>query len=173
MLTIIGKAMERGQDFRTESARRDVQRQIDAAEVHAQAITISSKIKRGIWHDGRLDCVAGNGVMSELGFGDEPMTENDALFAGDFDAGAQSEWGNKHGQYTSIRDSSSRNIVNSLPVVIIKNFASRNASSREELLVALANWAAELAKNKVSSFNWELRPLIHTISDCARICCQR
>jgi hypothetical protein len=33
------------------------------------------RIQRGEWHDGRLDCVAGNGVMSELGIGDEPMDD--------------------------------------------------------------------------------------------------
>lgn len=31
------------------------------------------RVKRGEWHDGRLDCVAGNGVMSELGVGDERL----------------------------------------------------------------------------------------------------
>ena len=34
-------------------------------------------IKRGAWHDGRLDCVAGNGVMSELGLGEEPTFDSD------------------------------------------------------------------------------------------------
>jgi hypothetical protein len=35
------------------------------------------RIRRGAWHDGRLDCVAGNGVMSELGIGDEVYADMD------------------------------------------------------------------------------------------------
>jgi hypothetical protein len=31
------------------------------------------RLARGEWHDGRLDCIAGNGVMSELGIGDERL----------------------------------------------------------------------------------------------------
>jgi hypothetical protein len=35
------------------------------------------KIEKGIYHDPRLDAVAGTGVTSELGVGDEKMTEKD------------------------------------------------------------------------------------------------
>jgi len=71
------------------SALKDVsahgQRERKRAQEHAQDDILMAaaearelqEIKLGIWHDGRLDCVAGNGIMSELGLGIEEPTVYD------------------------------------------------------------------------------------------------
>ena len=49
---------------RRSSIARDGEREVERAEM-------KEKIERGVWRDGRVDCVAGNGIMSELGVGIE------------------------------------------------------------------------------------------------------
>jgi hypothetical protein len=43
--------------------------------------------------------------------------------------------------------------IDALPIVIIRNFAIKNAGNREILLTVLADWAAALVDNKVSFLN--------------------
>lgn len=57
------------------------QDEADHLQMEAERRRRLDLIKRGAWHDGRLDCVAGNGVMSELGLGEEPTFENDLYSA--------------------------------------------------------------------------------------------
>jgi hypothetical protein len=146
MLQVIGKALENVQNTRQQGAKHKAQCEIDQAEAEERHLRINAMIRAGQWHDGRIDCVAGNGVMSELGYGDEPMLDKDAEFVAKSDAVAKAE-GEKTALTAELTD---RQLVNSIPVVIIKSFASRNAAIKEELLAALANWAADLAKNKVN-----------------------
>ena len=40
--------------------------------------------------------------------------------------------------------------VSALPVVIIRNFAAKNAGKREDLLSVIAEWAATLVDEKVA-----------------------
>jgi len=42
--------------------------------------------------------------------------------------------------------------IDALPIVIIRNFAIKNAGNREILLTVLADWAAALVDNKVRIF---------------------
>ncbi len=59
----------------SSSRRSTIQKQLKAAEElemrRVQAARRQQAILEGTWHDGRLDCIAGNGIMSELGVGDE------------------------------------------------------------------------------------------------------
>lgn len=103
------------------------------------------KIHRGEFHDGRIDCVAGNGVMSELGVGDEPFGENDwdvevveVLSEEDYAAGGKK----KH------RTDEELERINALPVVIIRNYEDKTGN-KEDVLDVLAQWAATMVENQV------------------------
>lgn len=129
----------------TSSHRAAIERQIKNDEQREvsriQAERRRNQIRQGIWHDGRLDCVAGNGIMSELGVGDERFDEADAV---SFTAKEHSENEEKAGKYQQRFDT-----VNALPIVIIRNYTTKIGSDREELLTVLAQWAASLAEKQV------------------------
>lgn len=59
---------------------------------------LRERIQEGLWHDGRIDAVCGNGVMSELGVGIERFREADAdprPRPSDDDASQQVQLGNR------------------------------------------------------------------------------
>jgi len=131
------------------------------------------RIFQGTWHDGRLDCVAGNGVMSELGIGDEV-----------FDTGVDWEDGafmmeelkrEKEVEDELLRKERTAEEVEAtttLPVVIIKNYGARGSVYREELQKVLSQWVASLIENKVCCRI--VTSLSHRgIADCACCRCQR
>ncbi|BEJ12329.1 hypothetical protein CspHIS471_0207890 [Cutaneotrichosporon sp. HIS471] len=123
-------------------------------------------VEQGTWHDGRLDCVAGNGPISELGFGIEEMTENDVsgvapllgstapitgeavpptgssiAFDKEIKAATQSD-------RPDVDVDSDAELIKTLPVVVLRNFAFKPA--RGELWSVLAEWGASLIENKVA-----------------------
>lgn len=120
------------------------------------------KIEAGLWHDGRIDVVCGNGIMSELGVGIERFTAADA--DPPRAVAAETEVFNEKGERVN-RSSGDRQAeqakqrqehaedlqsVEAMPVVIIKNFDSKGGGARkEELLEVLAQWAASLAEGQV------------------------
>lgn len=150
----------------SSSHRKAVQHKIDeqtrAEEKQAAEESRRERIRRGTWHDGRIDCIAGNGVMSELGFGDELMgdddmeaTPKDALKRFGDDNTREREAASKK-QAGEDRERKQRSVedgqtVGSLPIVVIRNFAAKGGASREELLSVLATWAATLIENQVST----------------------
>lgn len=105
------------------------------------------ELRMGTWHDGRLDCVAGNGIMSELGIGDELFGERDV--AGSLPVNVRSSDKEKQGVTFAKERMTADVAVASLPIVVIKNYSTKIGSSREELLGVLAQWAATLAENQV------------------------
>lgn len=120
------------------------------------------KILNGTWHDGRLDCVSGNGVMSELGIGDELWG------ADDIDIDEHEGTQNEKQQATNLQveqDAKKQKAkvgveaISALPIVIIRNFDSRaiggmglaaTLNSRENTLNTLAQWAGTLVENQVA-----------------------
>ncbi|KAL1411010.1 mitochondrial escape protein 2 [Vanrija albida] len=123
-------------------------------------------IKAGVWHDGRLDCVAGNGIMSELGLGQEEPTLNDVdgsivplidgnapidgegvppttgLFDKQAAAAAQPP-----AQEDPEIDTEAE-LIATMPIVILRNFAIKPA--RGDLWNVLSEWGASLIENKVA-----------------------
>ncbi|KAH9043412.1 RNA12 protein-domain-containing protein [Lactarius pseudohatsudake] len=73
--------------------------------------------------------VAGGGVIAELGVGDEPFNERDE----DFKPGRRNE------EY----DLSGLKAVNTLPIVVLKNYT---ANGKEEVMGVFARWAAALVE---------------------------
>ncbi|KAJ6618269.1 RNA12 protein-domain-containing protein [Mycena sp. CBHHK59/15] len=126
--------------------QRQIQREVHAAERAHAACVQRERIRRGTWHDGRLDCVAGNGVMSELGVGDEWM-EDDVAIA--LDAADEVAEKRQSEQETAKKQKGKAELeaVGALPIVVIRNFAARG-SNREEIYNVLAEWVATLVENQ-------------------------
>ena len=113
-----------------------------------EADRLRREIREGRWHDGRIDCVAGNGVISELGVGIER-----------FDYGEEED---RFGEETAASDlrthklkSQDVDAVRALPIIVLKNFSSsmsRSSPLKDEMLDVLAEWAVKLSENQVSGF---------------------
>jgi hypothetical protein len=133
----------------------------------AEDAKVRQRIKDGTWHDARLDCIAGNGVMSELGFGDEEMGEKDIdaprsvgvkmTETGEEKSGDEeerkSEEKSKKAEDTKKKQMSEEDLqaIEAMPIVILKGFEAKGGNPRrEELLTSLASWAAGLAENQVA-----------------------
>nr|GAT47512.1 predicted protein [Mycena chlorophos] len=95
------------------------------------------RIQQGVWHDGRLDCVAGNGIMAELGVGDEDFAED--LTGTHDDAKTEKMTERIRADFDTAR---------ALPVVVIKNLDGRGFS--EEIFDVVAEWAAALVEQKLA-----------------------
>lgn len=154
-------------------------------------------VRLGNIHDGRLDCVAGNGIMAELGMGVEPEPNNYASLRRSINTSsvnvmapmpAEEAAENKAnpvdqvpqkqrirpGEYSQLYGPSSiakavaamepydpsqeegkasTADLDQIPVVVIKGFDEKDAGSKghEVLYSGMADWAAALVENKVSS----------------------
>ncbi len=110
-------------------------------------------IRRGGWHDGRLDCVAGNGVMSELGFGIEALRESDYMTASsqadDSEVATLGKTTAKPARRGEEYLDNERDFIASLPVLVLNNFTMK-ASRNTELWNVLAEWGAGLVESRVS-----------------------
>jgi hypothetical protein len=139
----------------SSSRRNEIQRQIKHdAHLEEQRIQRAHKLQaiiHGTWHDGRLDCVAGNGIMSELGVGDECFELANSVNA--MSPEEEEALGTENEKAFKRRKAqNSIDITNSLPIIVIKNYtASFGSSTKEALLEALAQWAAKLIENKVNN----------------------
>lgn len=136
----------------SSSHRSAIRRQVRNHEYEvirkADELRQKDEIRRGTWHDGRLDCVAGNGIMSELGIGDELFGERDGVGPLPFsNLGLDRE--EREETLRRERTTEDGEAVACLPIVVIRNYSTRVGSNREELLSVLAQWAAMLAENQV------------------------
>ncbi|KAI0340659.1 hypothetical protein BDW22DRAFT_1360083 [Trametopsis cervina] len=139
----------------------------------AEEAKIKEKIRQGIWHDPRLDSIAGNGVMSELGFGDERMREADmdAPVAESAHNELKTAVESKEGRAEEkkrekvVNEEKSQEAeearqrqaaddlqaIEAMPIVVLKGFEAKGGSARkEELLNALAVWVAGLIDGQVA-----------------------
>ncbi|KAF8556910.1 hypothetical protein OG21DRAFT_506541 [Imleria badia] len=116
----------------------------------------AERIRQGTWHDGRLDCVAGNGIMSELGVGDEVFSaegSNDGL-----DEGNEAFMMEELKKEREVEDELMRKertaedieAIATLSVVVVKNYGARGGIYTEELQKVLSQWAATLVENKIA-----------------------
>lgn len=171
----------------TGSALIDVNRSLRKAarqEIKAQRATESRKIeeerqmariRKGTWHDGRLDCVAGNGIMSELGVGDEVFSDDDvdAWANGNGVFAMEDLQKEKEMEYELLRKERSVEEVEAvaaLPVVVIKHYGARGSVYREELQKVLSQWAATLIENKVDGvLNWDSSSCLADILQIAHV----
>ncbi|KAJ3533719.1 hypothetical protein NM688_g7243 [Phlebia brevispora] len=151
------------------SYRKQRQKQLEEQRVAqlraADEARTHERIVEGIWHDPRLDCVAGNGVMCELGVGDEFFGEADSDIkkptnVDEKDKGSDGwswnwSWNwNGNGDTkkpTVLANMEELRAIEAMPIVVINNFDSKGSNARKtELLDVLAQWAATLADNGVA-----------------------
>ena len=148
ILEIVGGALKDVSNHARQEHREEVEREKDRVTIRAEHARRRDLIARGGWHDGRIDCLCGNGIISELGLGVEPTDETDlsppniAMRAftiddknietktADADLDAESE------------------LIRTLPIVVLKNFAQKSA--RGELWTVLSEWGANLVENRVA-----------------------
>ncbi|OCH95302.1 hypothetical protein OBBRIDRAFT_878653 [Obba rivulosa] len=155
ILEVVGTGLSRVNVSHRE--RRDrVMKEQERAELRKEAeAVIRERIRKGIWHDGRLDCVAGNGVISELGIGDERLddlgADDQAMQAHNEEKGRFDDSEKAQGMNDMKWNQNNADDLQSMPIVIIKGFESKGGGQRrEELLDVLSQWAATLVENQVA-----------------------
>ncbi|OCF71499.1 exonuclease [Kwoniella mangroviensis CBS 8886] len=172
ILEIVGGALKDVSTHAQQEHQQEAQHLKDDAAIAIERERQRRLISRGGWHDGRLDCIAGNGVMSELGVGDEPYLENDldaappplmddiAPIKGEAvpptsaslplpKSSSPEEIAAKAAQAAANADlDAETEEIKSLPIVVLKNFAQKTAKG--DLWNVLAEWGGSLVENKVA-----------------------
>lgn len=100
-------------------------------------------------HDGRIDCVSGSGVMSELGVGIEKQTPKDS------DEYAPLEQSPVSKPIVLDDEIDQHFDVDELPIIVIKGYLHKEAGKRDDLWDALAEWAALLVENQMAHVIFE------------------
>lgn len=143
MLEVVSRGLSKVEAYHEKEVEYEAKRQESLRQQRERL----NKIQRGEWHDGRLDCVAGNGIMSELGIGDEKFGPDDS----DAGAGEESELLD---DWVGDEDKPNGDLeaMKGLPVVVIRGFEDK-VGGKSELLDVVAQWATSLVDNKVSKSN--------------------
>ncbi|KAG0706364.1 RNA12 protein-domain-containing protein [Suillus ampliporus] len=157
ILEVVGTALKQVDHSLRDSAQRSVKAAQEAEARQVENARTRARIRAGTWHDPRLDCIAGNGIISELGVGDELLEGDDGELTS-FDAmekelvhlNGGGEKANEEELVRQRRSAEDVQAVRTLPIVIIKNYAARGGAYKEELLSVLAQWAATLAENQIA-----------------------
>ena len=165
MLEIVGGALK---DVSANTRHRHQERQEyekNQVDMRAERDHRREMIMRGGWHDGRLDCIAGNGVMSELGLGDEPTCEGDLtqLPPPLLDGNAPIRGEAVPPTATSLAQAvetpgsaltpkgeldAESEVIKTIPIVVLKNFAQKSA--RGDAWAVLSEWGASLVENRIA-----------------------
>ncbi|KAK7048069.1 mitochondrial escape protein 2 [Favolaschia claudopus] len=144
MLTVVRRALKK---VKTSHQRR-VLRQARAEESHWIHAARAEKLRRGTWRDARLDFIAGNGIMSELGVGDECMDEEHFVTLPE-PAGELHHSREELEVRKRQRGRAEIKAVESLPIVVLRNFDTRG-SNRDEVFDKLTEWAASLVESQIA-----------------------
>ncbi|KAF9036944.1 hypothetical protein BDZ89DRAFT_946218 [Hymenopellis radicata] len=141
ILTVTTEALKNVSSSHRNHIRKQMKEEEKQQSRNLESARRESSIRKGTWHDGRLDCVAGNGVMSELGIGDE-------LFGDGEEVEVISEV--KEDERQKQRSAEDVEAVESLPIVIVRNYESKGGASKDELMAVIAQWAANLAESQIA-----------------------
>ncbi|KAI6116935.1 RNA12 protein-domain-containing protein [Pisolithus croceorrhizus] len=154
ILEVVGTALRRVSRRLQNEVKQRIEAERQAETRRECEIRMREAIREGIWHDPRLDAVVGIGVISELGVGDEPLNGLVISSSESKDAGAlESEERRRAAEGELARKERSMKetrTIESLPVVVIKNYAARGRTNRQELQEVLSQWAATLIENQVA-----------------------
>lgn len=150
MLDVVGTGIRHVNSRKQKDLKKQKTASQKALEREAEQALFAEEIRKGIWHDGRLDCVAGNGVMSELGVGIERFSPDDQT-------PTRAEWLEPERQESDAMEKNGRNgvsktqldieAVKTMPIVIVKNFATKRG--RDNILAVVARWSASLVESQV------------------------
>ncbi|PPQ63196.1 hypothetical protein CVT24_005741, partial [Panaeolus cyanescens] len=151
VLSIVTEGLQGVTKSRRSATSRKIRKRELEDQERQQDLERRAKISRGIWHDGRLDCVAGNGVMSELGMGDEKFDLNDTDKPSEDVPSLLEETKETIVSAQKTHNQEESDALASLPIVVIRNYAITSpSSSKSDLLTVLADWAANLVENKIA-----------------------
>lgn len=156
VLEVVGASLKDISDHNREERVKAVEHQKERAERKREEAERSRLIALGAWHDGRIDCVAGNGIMSELGFGVEDISERDTEEQVSMAATSALVPTAVTTPMTPSEVDQERDFVQSLPILILDNFTQK-AAGKTELWSVLAEWGANLVENKVSLRDYAMR----------------
>lgn len=167
ILSVVGNALRRVHTSHRHDAKKRILKEERERNIEEDVRQRQARVKEGTWHDGRLDCVSGNGIMCELGVGDESWDRDVSADSVPTNLEQESrrqekqQLANKQAEEDTRRKTTEADIkaINALPIVVIRNFESKVAggmgltaktNSREEVLNVLADWAGSLVENKVA-----------------------
>ncbi|KIP10314.1 hypothetical protein PHLGIDRAFT_28547 [Phlebiopsis gigantea 11061_1 CR5-6] len=160
ILEVVGTGLRGVNTSHRKQHQREVKEQHKAQLRIEEEAKVREKIREGIWHDPRLDCIAGNGVMSELGIGDELFSELDADVKPPVVATlAVNNGANEKPRRAEDSEAEDKKQASSddlqafeaMPIVILKGFDSRGSGSkREEILTVVSQWAAGLVTGRIA-----------------------
>lgn len=132
----------------SEKATKIAERKRLAAEAEresqAKATTGLAKIEEDGVRDGRMEAVAGTGPIAELGAGVEKATEDDPAVV----VGPRGVSAIKALTEAILPEPKEENAL--LPVIVLKNYASKGEAKQDLLWDVLAEWAAVLTENQVA-----------------------
>lgn len=167
ILDTVGNALRDVSTHARDKRISDQKHKQDAINLAADRERELRLISQGVWHDGRLDCVAGNGIMSELGMGIEAASDADiddaapmmgetapidgeavppttASISFDKEVAAATQ---RPKSEEEVIDSDAE-LIKTLPIVVLRNFALKPA--RGDLWNVLGEWGASLLENQVA-----------------------
>lgn len=150
MLEVVGTGIKKASSFAVQDSEKKL-RSAESAELRRrEEAKRRAAMLRGTWHDPRLDCVAGVGVMSELGFGDELMRPEDqeGSFKNPSSVLTDNEKTSAFSEARQPKTPSELLELKTKPIVIIKNFETKHG--RDDVLGILAKWASTLVENGVA-----------------------
>lgn len=172
ILEVVGSALINVNRSLCKETKQEFKAQIEAEARKIEDARRAERIRQGTWHDGRLDCVAGNGIMSELGVGDELFSTDESTFGMDEMDGLfmmenlKREKAMEDELIRKERSAEEVAAIATLPIVLIKNYGAHGSAYREELQKVLSQWAATLVENKVSS---QVTTHIHPVLNIVRL----
>ena len=175
ILDVAGSALISVNRSLRRATKRKFKAQREAEARKIEEVRRAKRIREGTWHDGRIDCVAGNGIMSELGVGDEAFSLDDSTVGADWEDEAfmmeelKKEKEAEDELTRKERTAEEDEAIAALPVVVIKNYGARSSAYREELQKVLSQWAATLVENKVGNCIVTSLEAYQCTLDCA--CC--
>lgn len=149
MLQVIGTALSNASKRKRKAAEHRTEAAQQAQLEHVERARRQALLRLGTWHDGRLDCVAGNGVMSELGVGDERMRledyDVDPKLVEVVEQIAEKEATPAENLEKTPSDMQT---LQSMPIVVIKNYATKRG--RDDIIAVMSTWAASLVDHNIA-----------------------
>lgn len=149
MLEVVGSGLKAAMNHAVEHSEHSNSAEARAREKHREEARRRAAVMSGTWHDPRADCLAGNGIMSELGVGDElfRVEDSDPIEDGRvFDEKGALKQDEPEPQPSL--SSSDFQLLQGKPIIVIKNFASKRG--QDVVMNVLAKWAASLVSGGVA-----------------------
>lgn len=150
ILSVVTSALKSVSSSHKRSIQHDIEREERRRLREAEKERCRKEILQGRWHDGRIDCVAGNGLISELGVGVEKFESDVEEREGDGNGNVNGWMTEQKRQGVKAKEDVDAT-PSALPIVVLKNYGTTSTVSavREEMLDVLSQWAAALAENHV------------------------